>query len=95
MRSPTCHGRTRVLMHVAFTRALVNYCRTRGTGIGTIELAAPLCDVRELLADLVHEVPGQDEDVVGASLGDPLRRTDRDVRAGREEPCLCGLRSTV
>src|SRR5882757_318364 len=54
---------------------------------GEHQLAAPLADVAQLLADLGPQVPGQDEDVVGTVLGDPVRVVDRDVRA-RQEPAL-------
>ena len=45
------------------------------------ELAAPAADVRELRHDLVLEVPGQDQDVVGLAL-------DRSSRA-RRSGCAC------
>ena len=45
------------------------------------QLAAPRADVLELPADLVPQIPWQDEDVVGPRLGQALGRVDRDVRA--------------
>src|SRR5262245_57050883 len=51
------------------------------------ELGPPLARVRQLLEDLVLEVPGEYEDVVGPSFSDPLGSVDRDVRA-REEAAL-------
>src|SRR5437773_275941 len=46
--------------------------------------AAPLAHVAELCADLLPQVPRQDEDVVGPGLREPLGRVDRDVRARKE-----------
>ena len=48
------------------------------------ELAAPLPDVAELVADFVPEIPRQDQNVVGLGLGQALRRVDRDMRARQE-----------
>src|SRR5262249_12045442 len=44
--------------------------------------------LRLLLDDLVREVPGEDQEIVGLRLQDPLYRDDRDVRARRVEPVL-------
>src|SRR5689334_10452993 len=52
------------------------------------ELRAPLPRVRELGDDLVLEVPGKDEDVVGPRLPQALGRVDRDVGTGREAAVL-------
>src|SRR5579859_8184948 len=51
------------------------------------ELAAPRADARHLLDDLVFEVPGQHEHVVGLRLENPLRRVDRHAHS-RDEPAL-------
>src|SRR5215472_16699488 len=48
----------------------------------------PRLDVVKLLADLVPEIPGQDENVVGPGLGEAFRRVDRDMRAREELPLL-------
>ena len=61
------------------------------SGIGTTKLAAPLADVAHLLDDLVLQVPGQDQDVVGPGLVDRLDRLDRDVHARREAAVLVGV----
>src|ERR1041384_5057922 len=50
--------------------------------------ASPGPDVGELLADLVPEVPRQDEDEIGPGLLEALGRVDRDVRAREELPLL-------
>src|SRR5262245_46866480 len=50
--------------------------------------AAPFTDVRELFDDLVLQIPRQDQHVVRARLLDPLRRKDRDVRAGKKPVVL-------
>src|SRR5262245_33858306 len=50
--------------------------------------APPRPDVAQLLADLVPEIPGQDENVVGPGLGEALGRMDRDMRAREELPLL-------
>src|SRR5271156_4080867 len=52
------------------------------------ELPAPGTDVVELLADLIPQVPRQDEDVIGPGFGQAFRRVDRNVRAGQELPLL-------
>src|SRR5215467_5793418 len=46
--------------------------------------AAPGPDVAKLLRDLLPEVPGQDENVVGFGLRQPLGRVDGDMGAGQE-----------
>src|ERR1700722_9321606 len=52
------------------------------------ELPAPGPYVLQLLADLVPQVPRQDEDVVRPRLGQAFRRVDGNVRAGQELPLL-------
>jgi hypothetical protein len=44
-----------------------------------------------LMDDLVLQVPGEDQDVVGPGLIDCLDRTDRDVHAGGEAAVLVGV----
>src|SRR5262249_58406683 len=57
-------------------------------GDGTDQPAAPRADVVKLLADLVSEVPWQDENIVGPGFGDALGRVDRDVCDREELPLL-------
>ena len=59
--------------------------------MGEDQAPAPLPDVGELLGELVAQVPGQDQHVVGLVLGDPLRREDRDPGAGGEPAVLVGV----
>ena len=61
--------------------------RTCTSGIGTTNCAPHSRACGELLHDLLLEVPGQDQDVVGAVLLERLGVLDRDVRA-REELAL-------
>ena len=60
-------------------------------GDGNDEAGPPFADVAHLVDDLVLQVPGQDEDVVGLGLVDGLDRLDRDVHAGREAAVLVGI----
>ena len=47
---------------------------------GGDDLATPLIDVGELLADLSPQIPGKNQDIVRLSLRDFLRWKDRDMR---------------
>jgi hypothetical protein len=47
--------------------------------------------VAHLVDDLVLEVPGQDQQVIGLGLVDGLDGLDRDVHARREAPVLVGI----
>jgi len=55
------------------------------------EPPAPLAHERELLDDLLLEVPREDEHDVGAGLADRVGRMDRDVGAGEEVALLVGV----
>src|SRR5882724_1252559 len=55
------------------------------------ELGPPRPGVRELLHDLVLEVPRQDEDVVRLLGVDLVGREARDVRTGQEPAVLVGI----
>src|SRR3954452_18131935 len=55
---------------------------------GQDEPATPLADERELLHDLLAQVPRKDQHQVRSDLAQPLRRVDRDVCAGQEEALL-------
>ena len=61
------------------------------SGIGTMNLAPQSADMAHLRDDLVLQVPGQDQDVVGLGLVDRLDRLDRNVHARREAAVLVGI----
>src|SRR5712664_3618815 len=60
----------------------------QGFGDRDDELGAPGAHMGELFQDLVLEVPGQDEDVVGLLLVDLRWRMDRNVGSGEKLPLL-------
>ncbi len=57
---------------------------------GNDELAAAPPVLVLLPQDLVGEVPGEQQRVVGHRLDEPLRRDDRDAHARHEAPLLVG-----
>ena len=61
------------------------------SGIGTMNWPPHSPTWRICCDDLVLQVPGQDQDVVGLGLVDGLDRLDRDVRARREAAVLVGV----
>ena len=61
---------------------------TSTCGSGTTKRPPQLADRRHARHDLVADVPGQDQHVVGPGLQDPLRRVHRDAGAGQEPPLL-------
>src|SRR6478735_8802949 len=58
---------------------------------GENQPAAPLAHVGQLGDELVAQVPGQDQHVVGFVLGDLLGRQDRDAGARGEPAVLVGV----
>src|SRR3954470_13577466 len=64
-----------------------------GTRDGQEEPSTPLTNERELLHDLLAQVPREDHRQVAPALAQPLGRMDRDVRAGQEQALL--VRATV
>ena len=61
------------------------------SGMGTMNLPPQSADMAHLRDDLVLQVPGQDQDVVGLGLVDRLDRQDRNVHARREAAVLVGV----
>src|SRR5262245_26408964 len=86
--------RTTFICHSSFGRVLAR--GSYGTGRARDELdeferrnredqlTSPRTHVFKLLADLLPEVPREDEDVVGLCLREALRREDRDVGPRQE-----------
>src|SRR5580658_9340030 len=50
--------------------------------------AAPLSNEPQLLHDLVFQVPGQDHDILGLGLTDPVRMMNRNTATRQESPLL-------
>src|SRR6266851_8484828 len=58
---------------------------------GHDEFATPFANETVLLDDLVFQVPGKDQQEIRLRLPNPIRRINRDVRAGQESAMLVGI----
>src|SRR5215471_10927167 len=97
--APSMYSRSVLITSAAFFIGGSSRGWRGGTGSGADghlgdrhdELPPPLPDELVLPDDLVLEVPGQDQQVVGARLPDAVRAADRDARAGQVVALLLGV----